>query len=289
MSLMSISIGIIFGIIAMLSWGFGDFLIAKAVRSAGVFRTFFWSIVLGLAPILIIFALFFKFSAVSLFTGLLLIAISSLFFVGVLSLYKGFQIGVISIISPIASAGAVVTVILSLIFLKEVLSVSQAIGISLAILGSILASFKFHDLIKLKLKKLATGVEFAMIAMLTGGVAFVLLDITISELGWFMPIFFIRIIGSFIAMIYAGAAKKNISFPVNIVWILVAISILETVAILAIGAGISSDLTSIVIPVSSAFPIITIILARIFFKEILELNQKIGVIAVLVGLVLLAI
>jgi len=286
---MSISLGILFGIIAMFSWGIGDFFVAKAVRNVGVFRTFFWSTVLGLVPFLIIFALFFKFSAVSLFTGLLLIAISSLFFVGVLSLYKGFKIGVISIISPIASAGAVVTVILSLIFLKEVLSAPQAIGVSLAILGSILASFKFHGLIKLKLKKLATGVEFAVIAMLTGGVAFVLLDITISELGWFMPLFFIRIIGFFLAMIYAGAAKKNISFPINIWWILLVIIILEAIAMLSIGAGISSDLTAIVVPVSSAFPAITIILARIFFKEILELNQKIGVVSIMVGLVLLSV
>jgi len=286
---MAISTGIIFGIIAMLGWGVGDCLIAKAVRNVGVFKTFFWSAALGSIQILIIFAIFFNFTPVSLSTGLLLIVISSLFFVGLLSLYKGFQIGVVSIISPIASAGGIVAVVLSIIFLKEVLSSLQALGISLAILGSILASFKLHDLIKLNLKKLATGVEFAVIAMLTGGIGFVLLDITISELGWFMPLFYIRIIGFFLAMTYARIGKKSISFPVNIIWLLIAISILETVAFLAIGAGISSDLTSIVAPVASAFPIITIVLARIFFKEILELNQKIGVFSVLLGLVLLVI
>jgi len=286
---MAISLGILFGIIAMFSWGVGDFFVAKAVRSAGVFRTFFWVSVIGLAPIFIIFALFFDIPTVSLSTALLIAVISILFFVGVLALYKAFQVGVISIISPIASAGAVVTVALSLIFLKEVLNVTQAIGVSLAILGSILASFKFHNLIRLKLKKLATGVEFAVITMFAGGIAFVLLDITIVEIGWFMPIFFIRIIGFFLAMAYAGAMKKKISFPVNIVWILVLISILETVAILSMTAGINADLTAIVVPVSSAFPAITIILARIFFKEVLETNQKLGVVSILVGLVLLSI
>lgn len=51
----------------------------------------------------------------------------------------------------------------------------------------------------------------------------------------------------------------------------------------------SSNYTIIVAPVSATFPVVTIFLARIFFGEKLEFNQKTGVILVLIGLILLSI
>jgi len=52
---------------------------------------------------------------------------------------------------------------------------------------------------------------------------------------------------------------------------------------------VSSNYTIIVAPVSATFPVVTIFLARIFFGEKLEFNQKTGVILVLIGLILLSI
>ncbi len=47
--------------------------------------------------------------------------------------------------------------------------------------------------------------------------------------------------------------------------------------------------TAIIAPISAAFPMVTIILARIYFKEILYINQKIGIVFVVIGLVSLSI
>jgi uncharacterized membrane protein len=58
---------------------------------------------------------------------------------------------------------------------------------------------------------------------------------------------------------------------------------------LLFGAGLTYENTSIIAPIVSAFPIVAIILARIFLKEVLELNQKLGVVTVIFGLVLLSI
>ena len=205
-----------------------------------------------------------------------------------LAFYKGLQVGYVSIVSPIASASAVIAVILSLIFLKESLTTLQAIGISLAILGAILTSFSYHDLIRLNLKNIATGVKYALIAMFGWGVMIVIIDILVSKLGWFIPIFLTKLVVVFYLLTYSGLTRKNISLPRNVTLIVIIAGILESIAFLSLGAGLNLEYTSIVAPIASAFPVTAIILARIFFKEILEINQKLGVVAVIGGLVLLS-
>ena len=54
------------------------------------------------------------------------------------------------------------------------------------------------------------------------------------------------------------------------------------------GAGISMEYTAIIAPITAAFPAVTVILARIFLKEHVEINQKIGIGTVIMGLILLS-
>jgi len=53
--------------------------------------------------------------------------------------------------------------------------------------------------------------------------------------------------------------------------------------------GIGQDLVSIVTPISSLLPGVTVILALIFYKEKLVLNQKLGILGILVGVYLISI
>ena len=53
--------------------------------------------------------------------------------------------------------------------------------------------------------------------------------------------------------------------------------------------GISVSLVSLVAVISSLYPLIVVILARIFLKEKLFSIQKIGIVAILLGLVLISI
>lgn len=284
-----ISTGILFGLFAMIGWGISDFLAAKAVRKVNVFRTFLWSQGIGLILFFIIFSLFFEFPKLSFFNIALILISGLIIVISGSAFYKGLQVGYVSIVSSIASSSAAITVILSLIFLKEVLTGLQVAGVSLAILGAILTSFKLHDLVKLKFKNMAVGVEYALIAMVGWGVMMIFITMLVSELGWFLPIFLIKASVVFFTLIYLIITRKDISFPKNITKILIPSGLLESAAFLALGVGISLEYTSIVAPIASAFPVIAIILARIFFKEILELTQKIGVVTVICGLVLLSI
>lgn len=197
--------------------------------------------------------------------------------------------GKVSIISPVAACWAVVTVILSLIFLNEMLTALQAVGVSLAILGAVLTSFKLHDLMKLKLRNLATGVEYAIITLLAWGMLFAFIDVLVTELSWFLPVFFIKTVAVFYILTFSSVTKRNISFPKNVALFIILIGVLDFVGFLSYGIGLAYEYATIVAPIASTSPLVTIILARIFFKESLEMNQKIGIVSALIGLVLLSI
>lgn len=187
---------------------------------------------------------------------------------------------------PVASCWAVVTVFLSLTLLHEVLTATQAVGISLAIGGAVLVSFKWKDL--MRFRNHTKGLKYAIIAALAFGSDFVVIDLLVSEIGWFLPIFLVCIITAFFLFAYSGAAKKDISFPKNILLFIILVGVLDTVAYLSYSTGVTSEYAAIVAPIGAASPAVSIILARIFFKEKLHFNQKIGAISVLAGLILLS-
>ena len=120
------------------------------------------------------------------------------------------------------------------------------------------------------------------------GVLFVLIAVLVRELSWFLPMLFIKA-AMVVYLLSYGSAKKSLGFPRNVALFILFIGILEVVAFLSYGVGITSEYTSIVAPIGAAFPVVTIVLARIFLKEVLEINQKIGVLFVLAGLVLLSV
>lgn len=286
---MDIPEGIIFGIVAMIGWGTTDFFIAKAVRKTSVFKTFVWSQTIGVILFFLIFLAFFKFPLLSLTPIGIILILGFLVVFSYLVYFKGLQVGKVSIISPVAACWAVVTVILSLIFLNEMLTALQAVGVSLAILGAVLTSFKLHDLMKLKLRNLATGVEYAIITLLAWGMLFAFIDVLVTELSWFLPVFFIKTVAVFYILTFSSVTKRSISFPKNVALFIILIGVFDFVGFLSYGIGLAYEYATIVAPIASTSPLVTIILARIFFKESLEMNQKIGIVSALIGLVLLSI
>ncbi|KUO42408.1 MAG: hypothetical protein APZ16_02950 [Candidatus Hadarchaeum yellowstonense] len=284
---MDVSPGIALGLVAMLCWGTADYFAAKAIRKVGVFKTLFWGQTIGLSFLFLVLVSLGAFMpspstvALILITGLLNV-------VACLAFYRGLQLGKVSIVSPISASWVVVTVILSLIFLEESLTSLQAAGVVLTISGVFLTSFKLHDLLRLRLRNLAAGAKFAAVSMLAWGLHYVFIDQLVAELGWFLPIFSVKAVTVFSLASYSRMAGKEVSFPKSVARMVLVVGGLEAAAFLAYGAGVASEFTAVVAPVAASFPMVTIMLARIFFHELVEINQKIGIAAVLTGLILLS-
>lgn len=271
----------------MAGWGVADFVVARAVRKAGAFTIFLWSQAIGLflyAPMLLAFGVVRAPSSAA--TGTILVA-GFLAIAAYLSYYKGLQVGKVSLVAPISACWAIVTVALSSFFLNESLSSFQILAVSLAIFGAVMVSFKWEDVRKLDFRNVAVGIKYAFLAMICWALYYSLLDVLVSELSWFLPVLFVRLAAVFYLFTYSWATKRDIAFPRGVASMVALTGFLEFVSFLSYGIGINSEYTAIVAPISATSPVVTITLAKLFFGETLDPNQKMGIVAVLVSLVLL--
>jgi drug/metabolite transporter (DMT)-like permease len=282
---MNISLGIIFGLISMISWGMSDFFVTKSARGCATIRAFFWSQIVAL--IIMFPILFFKLPKFSfyIYTMLFFAGMSAL--VSNFAFYKSLKTGKVSIVMPIASCWAIVTIFISIIFLGELLTGANALGAIFAIIGVILILFRKYNSEKNKTSN-SNGIIYAAIAAFAYGVDFVIIDLLANEIGWFLPIFFIGTINAFMLLIYAGIRKSNLSFPRNVSSFVILVGILDTIAYLFYSTSVTLEFGAIVAPIAATSPAISILLAKIFFKEKIRLIQKMGIVFVLAGLVLLS-
>jgi drug/metabolite transporter (DMT)-like permease len=290
---MDVQLGLLFGLVAMASWGISDFLAAYISRKIGFFRAF--AITRALSMILLLLLIPFFFTQVALSqTAIILILVTAFFFiVANLSYYKGFAVGEISVISPIASTYPVITVLLSVFLLKESLSLLQIAAIGLAIIGSVLTSFRFADLKNLKPKKFSQGVGYAVLASIGWGIMMLLIGILANTLGWFPPILFMNVAVLFYLIPASRLYKKSLTAPIKgsmtaILLVSILMVIFDTSAGLSYSISTTFSYIAIVATVSSIYPMLTILLARIVFKEKLGANQMLGVGLVLLALFLLS-
>ena len=123
--------------------------------------------------------------------------------------------------------------------------------------------------------------------MFSTGVSFVFVDLLILRNGWFLPIFALKAFSIVYLLAYSFFSGNSLSISKKLLPELLAIGLLESIAFLSLGLGVSLSKISVVYPISAAFPAITIFFARIFFKEHLERNQITGVLFIIAGLVLL--
>jgi drug/metabolite transporter (DMT)-like permease len=124
--------------------------------------------------------------------------------------------------------------------------------------------------------------------MLAFGAYYVLLDVLVSELGWFLPILLVRV--AMVAILVAGsaAAVGGVTRPTG-VWRLVLLAgLLDFTAFLFYGVGINIEYSAIVAPIGAASPVVTIALAKLLLGERLEVNQKAGVAAVMAAVLLMS-
>jgi drug/metabolite transporter (DMT)-like permease len=284
---MNATLGILFGILAMISWGTADFFVAYAVRKTSIFKVLFWSLLTSVIISFLVAVVFLKIPILSpMIIGIIL-------FCGLLSavswgaFYKGLQVGKVAIVSPIANSWPVLAIFISVIFLKESISWIQAIGVLFAILGGALVSFKFKDL--LKLKNPAKGVKYALIGVIGWGIMFSFVGYLVKVIGWFFPMVLIKTITTIYLFTYFTSTKKDFALPKLGLIAIIMVGVFEALAIFAYGLGVSFHSTAIVAPIIAGVPMITIILAKIVFKEKIELNQKLGIISVVIGLIFLAI
>jgi drug/metabolite transporter (DMT)-like permease len=293
---------IILGLLAAISWGAADFLARYATRLIGTYRTLFFMQFFGLVGLGIYLQISGTFSQLinshhwQAWTWALLAALLNC--LCNLALYRAFEVGVLTVVSPIAASSSALTVVLS--FLSgELVSHSQAIGIAASLIGVVLAATSFtpeivtlpdaaiDGLVTRKKRGLTRGVGWALVSSVGYGVLFWLLGFYVTPaLGGLFPIWLVRLVSICTLALFAVPTRQNITLPRGTIWwLLASVGILDTVAFTSAAIGLTTGQVAIVSVIAALFSTVTVVLAWIFLREKLYWSQWLGICIIFVGLV----
>jgi transporter family protein len=227
-----------------------------------------------------------------------------------LLLYRGFERGLIAVVSPIFSAFVIFAVVVGLVLFRERLTPVQGLAVVLLIAGILLASSDWRQIKRWgaggastpgdapgntrgetggETHRFTQGVPEAVCAMLTAGIFFSVLTYLARQLGWFGPILRIRIGAALVTGLLMLAIRHKPSLiHGGAYWILLA-GMIDSLAYLAFNMGIRAAPAALIAPIAGSFSLVTILLVLIFFRERPAANQWAGIAAIIAGIIVMGV
>ena len=286
---MAISIGIIFGILSMIGLGLNAALAKVPVVKIGPHRTVFFRD-MGTSVLLFISLLFFLNSAVfsPLYIAIAFI-ISFLGYVPLVTFYKAMRVGKIGVVVPVSNSAVVFTVLFSVIFFMEQLSIVQVFSILLIVIGIVVISVNFKDLRKSQLFKFSSGIPYALATCLLWGLVFFLFKIPVMVIGPILTALIIELGGMFFSGIAIATRKESFRLPDRrILKYIILVAISGAAGTLFFNMGVQIADVSIVAALTFSNPWITTIYGRFVYKEKLKTAQYLAILFILSGIVLIS-
>ncbi len=275
--------GIFFGLLAALGWGGGDFALSRISRRIGPLATLLYIQAAGMLSIGLVLLARRDLPPFDPVLWALGVAVNTLNVAGTLFLYRALAVGTVMIVSPICASFAVVTAVLAILGGERLAPVTLA-GVALVMAGVVVVS-RGGGGEPLVLK----GVPAALGAALAYGVFFYLLGPVTAGLGIAWPIFIGRVMAcgvAALALLWRRQPPAPLS-PRLLGMIAIATS-LDTIGFLAYNTGIATAYVSVVTALASIFSGVTVLLAWVLLRERLVRAQWAGVVAVLVGVLLVS-
>ncbi len=287
---MALDWGIALAVAAMVSWGVADFLAKKAIDQIGYKISIIINQAVAFVPAVIVAALFFKMPSFTPTLAFETVLAGVTGVVGYIFFYRGLGKGNVSVVAPITSSWSVITVLLAAFLFAEKLSPLQIVGVVAVFIGVFFASTNFAELKRsIKIGGWSAGAADGVIAMAAWGVSYALLKPITSAVGPVMALFLLKVLAIATILSFTGVAKTKLSLPAKIIVLLLGTAgLLDFFAYLAFNFSLNTQTVSVVSAIVATAPAITIVLAYFFLKERIVRNQKLGIIAILVGLVLIS-
>ena len=281
--------GILLGLAAALSWGLADYFAAVASRRTGAFRVVlgFHLVAMTLLGLLV----------VATGEGLRDVSTSDLAWFALVGLLGGFSylafyralaIGPISIVSPIVSAYASVTVVCAVLIGGERLGGGETAAIVVVLLGVLLAS---SDLAQVgALERIAlVGILLALATAVLIGVFVYGVAYFSADYGWLVPIFLARGFSTLflVAVSLRGGEWRFPDRSPRLVTMIVLIAVVDTLGYVAFNFGVRHADTSVVAAAAAPYSVVPIVAGVVLLHERPRATQWTGVALVIAGLVIL--
>ena len=279
--------GILLGLASAFSWGVADFSARFASHRTGHYRTLFYMQFVGLIGLGLWLWLVERPAAFDLGLIALTVIFAAANTVADMTLYHAFEIGTLSVVSPIASSYAAPILIISLLT-GHLPGPLALLGFGLTLVGVGLASAPLN-LRSGTLGRVGPGVGLALVACGGFGLGFWGLGLVTPGLGGVLPAWETRIVGLLLVTALARPLKQPLNLPQPLAWPwIIGVGVFDTGGLLLYNFGTRTSDTTLVAVLSSLFSAVTVLLARLFLKERLAPNQWLGVLLILGGVVFLS-
>jgi drug/metabolite transporter (DMT)-like permease len=202
---------------------------------------------------------------------------------GLSSFYQGLAVGTMGIVGPISSCAALVPFAYGLAR-GERPALHQLVGVLLAIVGVVGASLE--PSVEGGRRRVGVGVGFALIAVVGfGGSLIGLSNAAPGGVVWATLVMRIVAVPCLVGLALAFGRAR----PTRRLWpILIGAGVFDTVATFLYAAATTHGLLSVVSVLASLYPVVIVVLARIFLHERVARPQLVGVAIALAGVALVS-
>jgi drug/metabolite transporter (DMT)-like permease len=201
--------------------------------------------------------------------------------VGLIAFYRGMAAGALSIVAPIAGAGAAIPVVWGIAH-GDNPSVYQELGFVAALSGVVLSSWERRP----EAARIAAGAGWAAVAMLAFGGYYIPMHAA-SHGDFLWPAFVFRLTSTTIVLIAWLALRPARAHRADLP-ALAAIGVLDTGGNVFFSAASEHAVVSVVSILASLYPVATVLLARAFLHERVQRSQELGIALALAGIVLVS-
>ena len=273
------------GILSALSFGVGDFLARFSSREVGFKNSLFWMLFVGAIFYLILFIFFgddLKPNPIGLSNSFLS---GILIMFGLLCLYRGLQIGPVSIVAAITASNPLIVFLIRYALGTEP-TLLQWLSTLVVISGAILVSFSansFQESLGLTKKQIKESVIISFMASITLALGLIFSQEATNTLEPLETVIYIRFFSLLGISSILLFTRSKITLTKKAVPILFFQGILETSGYFCLVSAYIFDKASIAVVISSGFGLVTIILARLILKEQISKLQSAGIFLTFLG------
>jgi drug/metabolite transporter (DMT)-like permease len=287
-----VSVAVILGLVLAFCFGTSDYLSKGLTGKVGFYRTTVYTLAISGAFVFVP-ALFLGVPRQPSYSDgalLALIAVSTFF--AFLLMYRGYQKGHLSIVSPTVNSFPIFSVLIAVFILKVHLSGNVVVALAGVILGILLVSTNVSSLRSSKGRSLTPGVPEAILAAFFFAVTFTSLGYADETIGYLFPIVAARLGAASVGLMAGLALKQNLRpFGGKPLIRLLAMGALEAAGILVFSLALFYSSTLAVLPITTTLGamgvVFTVGFALIFLKERVGPNYALGILVLIASVVAL--
>jgi drug/metabolite transporter (DMT)-like permease len=208
--------------------------------------------------------------------------------IGMVAYYRALSIGVMGIVAPVSAMAALVPVVVGVASGDRPTTV-QAVGVGFAIVGLILASYQ-PDHRGVHGGVVAVGVGLALIAALGFGSFYVFIDRASDDGNTIAAVMLnkITVLVLLVAALVVHGRSRFAEVDRGRAFDIGLLACLALGATLLFATATTKGLVSLVAVLGALYPVTTAVMARVLLEERIRTVQRLGAVAALVGVAMIA-